>query len=228
MSLTHITISSAAFAVPEFASTSSCEGPAAASGGSTTWRDDIVAERFSGATTAVRYFVTDHLGSVAVATDESGNVVERAAYDVRLTYRGGDALATIPVARPADSGMPAAPRCGAGRAAQCRARRPAELERRLIPGSSPRVRGTPDGILGQNQYCRFIPACAGNTRNCRVWPPARAVHPRVCGEHAAAGAGYTITVGSSPHARGTPPVPPASRPYRRFIPACAGNTAGRG
>ena len=56
-------------------------------GGVTTWRDylmadgRIVAERFSGATTAVRYFVTDHLGSVAVATDESGAVVERDAYD---------------------------------------------------------------------------------------------------------------------------------------------------
>jgi RHS repeat-associated protein len=55
--------------------------------GSTTWHDYIqadghfAAEKFSGATSAVRYFVVDHLGSIAVATDENGTVVERDAYD---------------------------------------------------------------------------------------------------------------------------------------------------
>lgn len=57
------------------------------SGGSTTWHDymlgdgRIVAEKFSGATSVVRYVVADHLGSTASVTDESGNVVERDAYD---------------------------------------------------------------------------------------------------------------------------------------------------
>jgi len=57
------------------------------SGSTTTWHDyliadgRIVAEKFSGGTAAVRYFVTDHLDSIAVVTDENGNVVERDAYD---------------------------------------------------------------------------------------------------------------------------------------------------
>ena len=44
---------------------------------------EMVGVRFerSDGTTAVRYFTKDHLGSVAVLTDETGNVVERNAYD---------------------------------------------------------------------------------------------------------------------------------------------------
>lgn len=55
--------------------------------GTTTWHDyvvadgKIVAEKFSGGTSAVRYFVSDHISSVAVVMDESGSVVERNAYD---------------------------------------------------------------------------------------------------------------------------------------------------
>jgi RHS repeat-associated protein len=60
---------------------------------STTWRDyiqadgKIVAERFStGTTVTISYFVTDHLGSIAVVTDSTActvtcNVTERDAYD---------------------------------------------------------------------------------------------------------------------------------------------------
>jgi RHS repeat-associated protein len=57
------------------------------SGSTTTWHDyvqadgKIVAEKFSGGTTAMRYFVLDHIGSVAVVTNESGTVLERDAYD---------------------------------------------------------------------------------------------------------------------------------------------------
>ena len=56
-------------------------------GSTATWHDyiqadgHIVAEKFSGATTAVRYIVADHLGSTAIITDETGAVVERDAYD---------------------------------------------------------------------------------------------------------------------------------------------------
>ncbi len=56
-------------------------------GSTATWHDyiqadgHIVAEKFSGATTAVRYIVADHLGSTAIVTDETGAVVERDAYD---------------------------------------------------------------------------------------------------------------------------------------------------
>ena len=56
-------------------------------GSTATWHDyiqadgHIVAEKFSGATNAVRYIVADHLGSTAIVTDETGAVVERDAYD---------------------------------------------------------------------------------------------------------------------------------------------------
>ncbi len=58
------------------------------SGHTTTWRDyivaagAIVAERFNTAgTVSVDYFSTDHLGSTAVITDGSHNVVERDSFD---------------------------------------------------------------------------------------------------------------------------------------------------
>ena len=60
-----------------------------AAGSTATWHDyiqadgHIVAEKFSGATNAVRYIVADHLGSTAIVTDETGAVVERDAYDAR-------------------------------------------------------------------------------------------------------------------------------------------------
>ena len=53
-----------------------------------------------------------------------------------------------------------------------------------VGGSSPRVRGTllpPPRIPAAG---RFIPACAGNTPKRVACACCRAVHPRVCGEHA--------------------------------------------
>ena len=72
---------------------------------------------------------------------------------------------------------------------------------------------------------RFIPACAGNTRQmgARMWPGS--VHPRVCGEHFVAAAGRGFAVGSSPRVRGTQPPRGRVDARYRFIPACAGNTA---
>ena len=55
--------------------------------GTTTWRDYVLAdgrivmEKFSGATVATNYMASDHLGSIAVLTDQTGAVVERDAYD---------------------------------------------------------------------------------------------------------------------------------------------------
>ena len=70
-------------------------------------------------------------------------------------------------------------------------------------GSSPRVRGTRVHVHGLADCGRFIPACAGNT----CWRPSpsrfRAVHPRVCGEHKAAGVPDPLRIGSSPRVRGT-------------------------
>src|SRR6185312_4411523 len=68
------------------------------SGGTTTWRDflsvggHIIAERFSvvGGSTNWNYFVLDHLGSVAVNMEATGNVTERLSYDAWGRRRNSD------------------------------------------------------------------------------------------------------------------------------------------
>ena len=74
-----------------------------------------------------------------------------------------------------------------------------------LAGSSPRVRGTPvvdpDG------------------------PHVVSVHPRVCGELAVAPIPARSGNGSSPRVRGTPTGELGGGSARRFIPACAGNSA---
>ena len=82
-----------------------------------------------------------------------------------------------------------------------------ELSPVRIPGSSPRVRGTRLEMIAPGLNRRFIPACAGNTRDYSERSCGRPVHPRVCGEHD----------------QGRPKFQAATR----FIPACAGNTAHR-
>ena len=95
----------------------------------------------------------------------------------------------------------------------------------LAGGSSPRVRGTRHQHLLDGKRRRFIPACAGNTVLRAFARPVWPVHPRVCGEHRR-GAGRTSwSGGSSPRVRGTPQRRQHIESRRRFIPACAGNTA---
>ena len=111
-------------------------------------------------------------------------------------------------------------------------------------GSSPRARGTLIGNIAPAALIRFIPACAGNTspaarqRVLRRFIPAcagntpgpkrtgraRAVHPRVRGEHILLLLWLAKYGGSSPRARGTPDRHQPDLVRRRFIPACAGNT----
>ncbi len=95
----------------------------------------------------------------------------------------------------------------------------------LYSGSSPHARGTRGRQRGQQPSMRFIPACAGNTNSgCRRIRP-RSVHPRMRGEHAMRFDGANVRIGSSPHARGTQVGHHSAVCARRFIPACAGNTA---
>ncbi len=98
------------------------------------------------------------------------------------------------------------------------------VDRGLVCGSSPRLRGTRRSELIPAMATRFIPAPAGNT--CEViWRPwATPVHPRACGEHSPRLAILVSTCGSSPRLRGTLQVGEVGLDPGRFIPAPAGNT----
>ena len=70
-------------------------------------------------------------------------------------------------------------------------------------GSSPHVRGTPDGQLQTLIAKRFIPACAGNANGLERFRSRKPVHPRMCGERKISPSSPYADDGSSPHVRGT-------------------------
>ena len=94
---------------------------------------------------------------------------------------------------------------------------------RMVFGSSPHARGTPQQHHTEALPLRFIPACAGNARSSGVPERAATVHPRMRGERAPVLRERRYAVGSSPHARGTRARPGGLHGQIRFIPACAGN-----
>ena len=73
----------------------------------------------------------------------------------------------------------------------------------LLPGSSPRVRGTVFQDVNQGMSQRFIPACAGNSLQPFASSARTSVHPRVCGEQLLTHPNRPQNVGSSPRVRGT-------------------------
>ena len=91
-------------------------------------------------------------------------------------------------------------------------------------GSSPPVRGTLCHASPLVSVCRFIPACAGNTRASSCAALRATVHPRLCGEHGPASGVKLLVHGSSPPVRGTHSLGRLQAIQLRFIPACAGNT----
>ena len=93
-------------------------------------------------------------------------------------------------------------------------------------GSSPHTRGTLSSSRQSSHHCRFIPAYAGNARRTPSLRRRATVHPRIRGERAANHYGDKKRGGSSPHTRGTRPSGVQNRPYKRFIPAYAGNARG--
>ena len=100
----------------------------------------------------------------------------------------------------------------------------ADLHAALFHGSSPRVRGTQQrGDFGSHVN-RFIPACAGNTRDTAKSLGYVSVHPRVCGEHGVSQRTRRLGSGSSPRVWGTRYAIAIKTVISRFIPACAGNT----
>ena len=92
-------------------------------------------------------------------------------------------------------------------------------------GSSPRVRGTVQLTAQILSPCRFIPACAGNSRNRSCTDRTQPVHPRVCGEQRISIVQDRKSDGSSPRVRGTDGRRQIPFDTWRFIPACAGNRA---
>ena len=74
---------------------------------------------------------------------------------------------------------------------------------------------------------RFIPAGAGNTTITCVQRWVRPVHPRGRGEHDRPTRIHTLSLGSSPRARGTREHEQSRDDRDRFIPAGAGNTPER-
>jgi len=94
-------------------------------------------------------------------------------------------------------------------------------------GSSPHVRGTYEPYPGDPHIVRFIPARAGNINGLWHFGQTITVHPRTCGEHSRGLYSIMLSIGSSPHVRGT--LTGRRRLYldTRFIPARAGNIASR-
>ena len=91
-------------------------------------------------------------------------------------------------------------------------------------GSSPHARGTHDAEHACWDGVGIIPACAGNTRQIESKQDYKGDHPRMRGEHQETWQTDIKTMGSSPHARGTPVHRRTGFRDPGIIPACAGNT----
>ena len=93
-----------------------------------------------------------------------------------------------------------------------------------MPGSSPHARGTPTVGKSNIDLLGIIPACAGNTTAAQTSAALAGDHPRMRGEHSDDWRTVTLSLGSSPHARGTPSSASLTVSSHGIIPACAGNT----
>ena len=91
-------------------------------------------------------------------------------------------------------------------------------------GSSPHVRGTLLPTLALSLALGIIPACAGNTSWRSTTVAHWRDHPRMCGEHRMDCLGHCVSLGSSPHVRGTLGALLTEFVEQGIIPACAGNT----
>ena len=87
------------------------------------------------------------------------------------------------------------------------------------------MRGTPNLIAWCAVCAGIIPAYAGNTWLMARPPQPRRDHPRICGEHFFLFCGVVVTLGSSPHMRGTHETGLHTAIHTGIIPAYAGNTS---
>jgi len=90
-------------------------------------------------------------------------------------------------------------------------------------GSSPRVWGTPVGVVIELQEKRFIPTGVGNAPATQPLYPLRPVHPHGCGERQRLLRLKIFNRGSSPRVWGTPPFVKRLTMATRFIPTGVGN-----
>ena len=91
-------------------------------------------------------------------------------------------------------------------------------------GSSPHVRGKPQGRRPCSRTPRLIPACAGKTSHLSSRPWCPSAHPRVCGENVPEPVNPVAAQGSSPRVRGKPAGISTGIFDRGLIPARAGKT----
>ena len=91
-------------------------------------------------------------------------------------------------------------------------------------GSSPRMRGTPNGVEYRIADTGIIPAYAGNTPVACRRDGRNRDHPRVCGEHLCESTFTASSKGSSPRMRGTLKRTRIAVDVTGIIPAYAGNT----
>ena len=96
----------------------------------------------------------------------------------------------------------------------------------LVEGLSPRVRGKRPRLRCAALRLRSIPACAGEADAPVSTAPLAPVYPRVCGGSRFGPVDTYIEPGLSPRVRGKPRRLVGGRPFRRSIPACAGEAAG--
>ena len=95
---------------------------------------------------------------------------------------------------------------------------------RLVPGSSPRVRGKPANPGMHTNPEGLIPACAGKTADFALAIVDCGAHPRVCGENRYLKQLRQTWVGSSPRVRGKLGASSGGAFGGGLIPACAGKT----
>ena len=93
-------------------------------------------------------------------------------------------------------------------------------------GSSPRVRGKPQGPCPVGRLGGLIPARAGKTHLTEEEEACTKAHPRACGENSGEVSSSRSATGSSPRVRGKPHQLGGQGPRRRLIPARAGKTRG--
>ncbi len=94
----------------------------------------------------------------------------------------------------------------------------------LLPGSSPRMWGTPSIREFCIPHARFIPTHVGNSRWGHRDLGLASVHPHACGELRCRGRRGRASGGSSPRMWGTPWSTRPGSPARRFIPTHVGNS----